>query len=199
MKIIQTSEYPIRYLTFGNEGAIIENEKQEKRGGYELLHYYNTHGKGNISAELCSYQGEGYLVTVHAELDRADIRDRKQVGFSEIYYNYEHAKKIVLNKIEFYEKWVTDRIVWRMTRKEYYEEVHIKAVKEYEKQAKHWEGNSEEYKAMNDVVSPLINKDFIISNYENIGMQEHKRIVMEALKKGEKVPEKVLKEYRLGE
>ena len=184
---------------FKNEGVIIENEIQLKRGGYELLHYYNTHGKGSISAEIDSYQGEGYLVSVHAELDREDIRDRKQVGFSEIYYNYAHAKKIILKKIDFYEKWVTDRIVWRRTRKEYYEEVHIKAVKEYDKQVKHWERNSEEYKAINELLNPLKNKNFIITNYENIGMQEHKRIVMEALERSEKVPEKVLKEYGLEE
>jgi hypothetical protein len=195
MKIIRTSKYPIRYLTFENEGIIIENEKQEKRGGYELLHYYNTHNKGNISATIDSYQGEGYLVSVHAELDRENIRDRKQVGFTEIYYNYDHAKKITLNKIEFYEKWVIDRIVWRMTRKEYYEEIHPKAVKEYEKQVKQWERNREEYKAINELLNPLKNKDFIITNYENIGMQEHKRIVMEALENGGNVPKKVMDDY----
>jgi hypothetical protein len=181
MKIIRTSDYPIRYLTFKNEGVIIENEKQEKRGGYELLHYYNTHGKGNVSAEICSYQGEGYLVSVNAELDREDI----------------HAKKIILKKIEFYEKWVTDRVIWRMTRKEYYEEIHPKAVKEYEKQAKRWEGDSEGYRAMNEEKNPLKNKQFIIKCHEDIYMQEHKRIVMDALENGEDVPEKVLKEYRL--
>ena len=137
------------------------------------------------------------MVSVHAELDRANIRDRKQVGFAEIYYNYEHAKKIILKKIEYYEKWVTDRMVWRMTRKEYYEEIHIKAVKKYEKQAKCWEGNSKEYKAINELLNPLKNKSFIINNYEDLYLQEHKRIVMEALENGEEVPEKVLKEYEL--
>ena len=195
MKTIRTSEYPIRHEAFKNEGVIIENERQEKRGGYELLHYYNTHGKGNVSASLDSYQGEGYLVSIHAELDREDIRDRKQVGFAEVYYNYEHAKKIILNKIDFYEKWVIDRIIWRMTRKEYYEEIHLKAVKEYEKQVKRWEGNSEEYKAINELLNPLKNKGFIINNYEDIYMQEHKKAIMDALENGEKVPKKVMNEY----
>ena len=195
MKTIRTSEYPIRYLCFKNEGVIIENKKQDKRGGYELLHYYNTHGKGNISAELCSYQGEGYLISVHAELDREDIRDRKQVGFAEIYYNYEHAKKIILKKIDFYEKWATDRIIWRMTRKQYYEEIHPKAVKEYEKQVKRWEGNSEEYKAINELLNPLKNKDFIINTYEDVCMQEHKKAVMEALENGKDVPKKAMDDY----
>lgn len=197
MKTIRTSEYPIRYLTFKNEGVIIENEKQLKRGGYELLHYYNTHNKGSVSAEICSYQGEGYLVSVHAELDREDIRDRKQVGFAEIYYNYEHAKKIILKKIEFYEKWVTDRIVWRMTRKEYYEEVHTKAVKEYEKQVRQWKRQSDKYRAINELLNPLKNKNFIINNYEDSYLQGHKYEVEDAIKRGENVPEKVLKEYKL--
>jgi len=198
MKTIRTSDYPIRYLTFKNEGVIIENEKQEKRGGYELLYYYNTHGRGNISAELCSYQGEGYLVSVHAELDREDIRDRKQVGFSEIYYNYDHAKKIILKKIDFYEKWVIDRIIWRMTRKEYYQEIHPKAVKEYERQVRQWERRTEKYKAINEVLNPLKNKDFIINAYEDSYLQGHKYEVEDAIKRGENVPKKVSKEYEKG-
>lgn len=197
MKTIQTSKYPIRYLCFKNEGVIIENEKQEKRGGYELIHYYNTHGKGSVSAELCSYQGEGYLVSVHAELDREDIRDRKQVGFAEIYYNYEHAKDIILKKIEFYEKWVTDRIIWRMTRKEYYQEIHPKAVKEYEKQVKRWERKSEKYKTINELLNPLKNKDFIINSFEDSYLQGHKYEVEDAIERGEDVPEKILKEYEV--
>lgn len=197
MKTIRSSEYPIGYEAFKNEGVIIENEKQDKRGGYELLHYYNTHGKGNVSAKIDSYQGEGYLVSVHAELDREDIRDRKQAGFAEIYYNYEHAKKIILNKIDFYEKWVTDRIIWRMTRKQYYEEIHPKAVKEYEKQVNRWERNSEEYKAMNEILNPINNKKFIVNCCEDIYMAEHEGAVMTALENGEEVPEKVLKEYKV--
>lgn len=150
-----------------------------------------------MSAELCSYQGEGFLVSVHAEMDREDIRDRKQVGFSEIYYNYEHAKKIILKKIEFYEKWVIDRIIWRMTRKQYYEEVHPKAVKAYEKKLNTWNRQTKEYKSINEVLSPEKNKDFIIKSYEDIYMQRHKEKVIEAIKSGEDVPEKVRKEYKL--
>jgi len=197
MKIIRTSDYPIRYLCNDNLGVVIENEKQEKRGGYELLHYYNTHGGGSISAELDSYQGEGYVVSVHAELDRQDIRDRKQVGFAEIYYNYESAKKIILGKIEFYEKWVIDRIIWRMTRKEYYQEIHPKAVKEYEKQVKRWEGKSDKHKAMNEILNPINNKKFIVDCCEDIHMQEHYKAVMNAIADGGDIPEKVLGEYGL--
>ena len=195
MKIIKTSEYPIRYKSFKNEGVLIENENQIQRGGYELMHYFNTHGKGNVSGEVCSFQGEGYLVSVHAELDRPDIRDRKQVGFSEIYYNYEQAKKIILKKIEFYEKWVTDHLMWRMTRKEYYEEAHKKAVKKYDKQVKQWNSSTKEYKAINKLLSPLANKKYIIDNYDSIYMEEHKKAVMEAIANKEDVPEKVRKEY----
>ena len=197
MKIIQTSDYPIRHVAFKNEGVMIENEIQINRGGYELIHYYNTYGKGNISAELCSYQGEGYLVSVHAELDREDIRDRKQVGFSEIYYNYEHAKKIILKKIEFYEKWIVDRIIWRMTKEQYYEEVHPKAIKEYEKQVEQWKRRIVKFKAMNEILNPTNNKEFIMDCCEDIYMQGHKKAVILAIEKGKDVPEEVRKEYKL--
>ena len=195
MEIIKTSEYPIRYLCDDNHGKIIENEIQVNRGGYELIHYYNTHGRGNVSAELCSYQGEGYLVSVHAEIDREDIRDRKQVGFSQIFNNYEHAKKITLEKIEFYEKWVVDHIIWRMTREQYCEEVYPKAVKAYEKKLNIWNRQTKEYQFMNAVLSPEYNKSFIISSFEDIYMQGHKQAVMQAIKEGKDVPEEVRKEY----
>ena len=197
MKIIKTFDYPIRYVSLENEGIIIENNIQKQRGGYELIHYYNTHGRGNVSAELCSYQGEGYLVSVHAEMDREDIRDRKQVGFSEIFNNYEHAKKIILEKIDFYEKWVVDHIIWRMTRKQYYGEVHPKAVKVYEKKLDLWNRQTKEYKFMNEVLSPEKNKEFMINSYEDIYMQGHKQAVMKATEEGKDVPEEVRKEYKL--
>ena len=197
MKTIKTSEYPIRYLCNKNLGVIIENEIQKNRGGYELLQYYNTHGKGNVSAELSSYQGEGFLVSVHAEFDRADIRDKKQVGFAEIYYNYESAKKIILNKIEFYEKWVTDHVIWRMSRKKYRSEAVTNAKRGYVKELKKWKHQSKKYQFMNEVLNPIKSKQYIIDCLEKIYMKDHKNEVEDAIKRGENVPEKVLKEYGL--
>lgn len=111
METIQTSEYPIRYLTFKNHGKIIENKIQKNRGGYELLYYYNEHGKGRISVEVCNYAGIDFLVSAHAEFDREDIRDRKQKGFSQRYVFYEEARKVAIAKIAEFEKWVDDNII----------------------------------------------------------------------------------------
>ena len=77
MEIIKTLEYPIRYLCNDNLGIIIENEIQKNRGGYELLHYYNKHGRGYISVEVCDYAKVDFLVSAHAELDRENIMEAR--------------------------------------------------------------------------------------------------------------------------
>ena len=198
MEIIKTSEYPIRYLTFKNHGRIVENKIQKNRGGYELLHYYNEHGKSRISAEICNYAGIDFLVSARAELDRADIRDRKQKGFSQRYTFYKEARKVAIAKIEEFEKWVDSNIIWKMTRKQYRKEIHKKAVEEYKKQVRYWDWQTEEYKAINEILNPTNNRNFIVNCAEDIYMEEHKNEVEDAIKRGEKVPEKVLKEYGLG-
>ena len=195
MEIIRTSEYPIRYVVNENYGVIVENEIQLNRGGYELLHYYNTHGKGYVSVEVCNYARIDFLVSAHAELDRIDIRDRKQKGFSQRYVFYEEAKKVAIAKIEEFEKWVDSNIIWKMTREKYRKEIHKKAVKEYKKQVMHWDWQLDRYKAMNELLNPLKNKGFIIKCAEDIYMQEHRKIVEDAIKRGEKVPQNILKEY----
>ena len=195
MEIIKTSEYPIRYLCNDNLGIIIENEIQKNRGGYELLHYYNKHGRGYISVEVCDYAGIDFLVSAHAELDRENLQDRKQRGFAERYVFYEEAKKVAIAKIEEFEKWVDSNIVWKMTRAKYRKEIHKKAIEEYKKQVKHWNWQTDDYKAINEMLSPIKNKNFIINCAENIYLQEHKNKVEDAVKRGKKVPEKVLKEY----
>ena len=124
MKIIKTSEYPIRYLSSYNHGKIIENEIQLNRGGYELLHYYNEQGKGYVSVAVCNYADIDFLVTAHAELDRVNIRDRKQKGFSQRYVFYIEARNVALQKIEEFEKWADSNIIWKMTREEYRKEIH---------------------------------------------------------------------------
>lgn len=197
IKIIQTSEYPIRYLTLENHGKIIENKIKKNRGGYELLHYYNEHGKGKISVEICNYARIDFLISAHAELDREDIRDRRQKGFSQRYVFYEEAKKVAIVKIAEFEKWIDDNIIWKMTGAKYRKEIHKKAVEEYKKQVKHWSWQTEKYKEINEVLNPIKNKSFIINCAEDIYMQEHKNEVENAVKKGEKVLGKVLKEYGL--
>ena len=193
MRIIQTSEYPIRYKAFENEGAIIENEIQKQRGGYELLIYY----KNKVSVEVCNYAGIDFLVTAHAEIGRKDIHDRKQKGFSQRYVFYIEAKNIAIAKIEEFEKWVDSNIIWKMTREEYRKEIHPKAVKEYDKQVRHWNRESEEHKHINEILDPTKNKNFIINTFESSYLQSHKYKVEDAIKRGEKVPEEVLKEYGL--
>ena len=196
MKTIQTSDYPIRYLTFENHGKIIENRIQKNRGGYELLYYYNVHNKGRTLVEVCNFAGIDFLVSANAELDRIDIRDRKQRGFAKRYVFYEEAKKVAIAKIAEFENWVDDNIIWKMTRKQYCKEIHKKAVEEYKKQVKHWNWQTEEYKVMNEVLNPIKNKNFIINCAENIYLQDHKMAVENAIKRGKKVPEGILKEYR---
>ena len=195
MEIIKTLEYPIRYLCNDNLGIIIENEIQKNRGGYELLHYYNKHGRGYISVEVCDYAKVDFLVSAHAELDRENIRDRKQKGFSQRYIFYEEARKVAIAKIEEFEKWVDSNIVWKITRAKYRKEIHKKAIEEYKKQVKHWNWQTDDYKAINEILNPIKNKNFIINCAGDIYLQEHKNKVKDAIKRGEKVPEKVLKEY----
>lgn len=128
-------------------------------------------------------------------MDRVDIRDRKQKGFSQRYVFYVEAKKVAIKKIEEFEKWVDSNIIWKMTREEYRKEIHPKAVKEYEKQVRHWNWQSEEHKHINEILDPTKNKSFIINCVEDIYLQKHKTAVEDAIKRGEKVPEKVLEEY----
>jgi len=88
-----------------------------------------------------------------------------------------------------------EKEIWRMTRKQYYEEVHPKAVKVYEKKLEVWNRQTKDYQFMNEVLSPEKNKEFIINSYEDIYMQGHKQAVMQAIKEGKDVPEEVRKEY----
>jgi len=90
-----------------------------------------------------------------------------------------------------------EKEIWRMTRKQYYEEVHPKAVKAYEKKLEVWNGQTKEYQFMNEVLSPKYNKNFIINSYEDIYMQGHKEAVITAIEEGKDVPEEVRKEYGL--
>jgi len=90
-----------------------------------------------------------------------------------------------------------EKEIWRMTRKQYYEEVHPKAVKEYEKKLEAWNRQTKDYQFMNAVLCPEYNKEFIINSYEDIYMQGHKEAVMQAVEEGKDVPEEVRKEYKL--
>ena len=90
-----------------------------------------------------------------------------------------------------------EKEIWRMTRKQYYEEVHPKAVKEYEKKLLAWNSRTKDYQSINEVLSPEKNKVFMINSYEDIYMQGHKEAVMQAIEEGKDVPEEVRKEYEL--
>ena len=97
-----------------------------------------------------------------------------------------------MNKNKTYE----EKEIFRMTREQYYKEVHLKAVKAYEKKLDKWNSQTKEYKFMNAVLSPEYNKSFMISSYEDIYMQGHKQAVMQAIEEGKDVPEEVRKEYK---
>ena len=197
METIQTLEYPIRYLTFENHGKIIENKIQKNQGGYELLQYYNEHGKGRISVEVCNFAGIDFLVSAHGELDRIDIRDREQRGFAQRYVFYEEAKSVAIAKIAEFEEWIDNNVIWKMTRKQYREEIHVKVLKEHRERVKQWNWQSEKHKMINKILDPTKNRSFIINRNEDIYLEEHKIAVENAIKRGEKVPGKVLKEYGL--
>lgn len=82
-----------------------------------------------------------------------------------------------------------------MIRAKYRKEIHPKAVQEYNRQVRHWNWQTKEHKMINEILNPTKNKSFIINCIEDIYLEKHKLAVEDAIKRGEKVPEKVLKEY----
>jgi hypothetical protein len=111
--VIQTAEYPTRYVAFNTPGVLVEQTHPPTGGGFELAVYTEPrinpdypHLIDGIYAEIVIYQKIGnYLVSVHATMPN---RGRRQNGCSQQVNFYVEAKTLLLKGIAEMQAWLKE-------------------------------------------------------------------------------------------
>ena len=108
MRIINTCEYPTRYVAFKHQKTLVLQTIHKLEGGYEYAVYNhsvkNLYWPGLIDglyASIESSQGKWYIVEIHLTLPN---KERKQLGFVKTFDDYQEALEALKQGIEKYEQ-----------------------------------------------------------------------------------------------